>query len=122
MEKHGLMRLPLIQHGFTLIEVLVSLMILSITLLGIDAMEIMIRQQQRDINFQRIANNQLFNMEERLRAVRGELGVAQQLEQWNQENYSVLPGARGEVIENFPYYTVKIYWNEKCIEEKIRVV
>jgi prepilin-type N-terminal cleavage/methylation domain-containing protein len=98
--------------GFSLIEVLVSLLILSFILLGFDALEVYSLRQVRTAYVFSCANNQLNNMIERLRNINGDESIKDQIEQWNKENKIILPQGWGEVKGHFPDYDMSIYWGD----------
>ncbi len=98
--------------GFSLIEVLISLLLLSLILLGFDAMEIFALRENRAAYYFSVATNQLNTMLECLRALNSRDGLAQQIAIWNQQNQDVLPNGIGVVVGSYPMYTVTIYWGE----------
>lgn len=93
-----------------LIEVLVSLFLLSLILLGMDGLGLYAMQENRNIWLFNLAVNQFINMSEIIKAS-GNLST-EQLERWNQENRMVLPHGRGEVTGEFPDYVITVYWGE----------
>lgn len=98
--------------GFSLIEVLISLLLLSFALLGLAAIELTtLRDSQNNYYFSQ-AVTQLQSFSDRLRiwAPRGD--IQQQFEQWNQENQQVLPQGVGTLGGHFPTYTVSVFWGE----------
>ena len=96
--------------GLTLFEVLISLLILSLVLLGLDVMELSALRLNRKAYFSAVAEQQLHNMEERLSFL-GALGdPAQQIERWNGENKRLLPLGAGRVQGHYPLYTITLYW------------
>ena len=116
--------------GFSLIEVLISLLLISLILLGLDAMQYASLRQIKETYFLHVASNQLQNLKERL-------FVSQQSPQiflWNEENKKVLPAGFGTLSGEFPNYILTIYWGKKthqckknqlgesgCLIEKIHV-
>ncbi|EKD74275.1 MAG: hypothetical protein ACD_45C00012G0010 [uncultured bacterium] len=122
-------------YGFTLIEILVSLLLMSVILFGFDAIEIYSLKQAKTAYFLGIAVNQMANMSERLIALQTHTELAEQVNRWNQENQSVLPNGFGVVMGHFPNYILSLYWGGKlqscvknqlgepgCLREKIYVV
>lgn len=112
-------------NGFSLIEVLISLLLLSIVLLGLDGMEIYALRENRDAYYFSQAENQLQSMIERLRVAGPYSDLNQQIKIWNQQNLAVLPQGKGYVKRNFPTYNVTIFWGEKtnkrtCHHEMIK--
>ncbi len=96
-------------HGFNLIEVLVSLFILSLVLLNFDAMEIFSIRENRNAYFFSVAENQLNSMVERLKAFDKKIDLEKQLAIWNQQNRTVLPQGIGFVKGN----QISIFWGKK---------
>lgn len=122
-------------QGFSMIEVLISMLLLSFILLGLDAMETYSIQKARSAYLFNMAITQLNNMAEKLKAIMNGNGLAGQLEKWNQENQVVLPQGLGTVTGKFPDFTVTIYWGKTqhhctlvhvgesgCLKEKINLL
>ncbi len=110
------------QSGFSLIEVLVSLLLLSLMLLGFDAMEIYALKQSRVAFYYSAAEQQLNNMRERLLSMSAQHDVETQLAAWNEENKTVLPQGFGSVQGEFPHYITTIFWGKmphRCGEIKV---
>jgi prepilin-type N-terminal cleavage/methylation domain-containing protein len=82
--------------GFTLLETLISLMLLSILLLGLDAMNLSSLRFAKAIGYFQLAELQVENMKEQQRAGQGKVS-AQQMAEWNMQNNSLLPQGRGEI-------------------------
>jgi prepilin-type N-terminal cleavage/methylation domain-containing protein len=98
--------------GFTLIEVLVSLALLAVLLVGLDAMQITaLRKIRETANFS-IATEQLVNLSERLHALGRLQGLAAQTDAWNLENAQLLPAGTGVVSGEYPSYIATIYWGK----------
>jgi prepilin-type N-terminal cleavage/methylation domain-containing protein len=92
--------------GFSLLEVLISLSLLSFMLLSLDAMELTILHKSRENYFANVALNQLQNMTERLQTSNPDIDA------WNTENQLLLPNARSEVINN----KIKLCWEKnECL-------
>lgn len=98
--------------GFSLLEILISLMLLSMTLIGMDAMQIMTLRDNRAIYFFSVAENQMKSMRARLRVSKNQEEVNIQLQRWNEENKLVLPDGEGVITGNLPYLTLTLYWGE----------
>ncbi|MBV8802546.1 MAG: hypothetical protein JO131_06220 [Gammaproteobacteria bacterium] len=107
--------------GFSLIEVLISLLLLSFILLGFDATEIYSIRSSRAAYYLDIANTQINNMSERLGMLENYSDISSQMTIWNNENQIVLPQGRGQVIGHFPDYTIIIYWGniQSCASNQI---
>lgn len=119
--------------GFSLMEVLVSLLLLSWLLLGLAVVEVDSIKQARTINIFNLSINQLENMTERI--VAGQHAELQQnINQWNSENEILLPNGIGHVEGEFPNYLLTIEWGKRmnncnknqlgesgCITEKVQL-
>lgn len=99
--------------GFSLIEVLISLLLISFILLGFNSTEVSSMSAIRDAYQFNLANHQLNNMTERLRILGRYPGIEQQVTEWNTENQIILPQGQGQVEGDFPEYTVSIRWGEE---------
>lgn len=108
--------------GMSLIEILISLLLLSILLLGFDAMQIKSLQVAKQSYFYTIAEQQLDQIIERLLASKT-LNSADQIAAWNRENINLLPQGRSQVVGRYPHYTISIMWggmnNLSCPSNKI---
>jgi hypothetical protein len=119
--------------GFSLLEVLISLFILSFALLGFEAMELHAFHETHSAFLFNIAMHQMANMSERLRVSDSEEALDDLIEEWNQQNQMLLPKGYGRVMGDFPTYTIFIFWgnvshvnckeillgSSGCIKEKI---
>jgi prepilin-type N-terminal cleavage/methylation domain-containing protein len=99
--------------GFSLLEVLISLILLSIITLGFGAAEIEALRTTRAAHDFSIAVNQVTNAKELLRILEPRQKLNQIITRWNDENQQVLPQGRGDISGNFPRYTIRVYWGEK---------
>lgn len=112
------------QSGSSLIEILVSLFILSLVLLGLDAMQLTALKETKAAYYFSVAAQQLNNVIERLQALNG-ADDYEQLAVWNKENQDVLPQGRGVIHNNEgnERNEVSIYWGtmteQACHENKI---
>jgi Tfp pilus assembly protein PilV len=97
------------QTGLSLIEILVSFIIVSIMLLGLDAMQITALRAAKSAYYFAVATQQLNGMAERLLATEG-AALNQSLEKWNKQNQAVLPQGMGTVTNINATYTLKLYW------------
>ena len=97
-------------QGFTLIEVLISLIMLSLILLGFDAMEIYSLRSIRATYYFHLATFQWISIAERLRSIGSRSGIEEQVAAWNEQNKQLLPQGIGSVTGSYPNYTVTIYW------------
>lgn len=100
-------------HGFTLIEVLISLLLLSFILFGFEAMEIASTRSLHATYYFHVASNQVISMTERLRAIGSHSYLNEEVQIWNDQNKELLPKGEGTVTGHYPVYTVSIYWGNK---------
>lgn len=106
-------------HGFSLIEILISLFILAIILLGYDAMLMMAARYNRSAYFYTIATWQLFSLNERLRAVGHGHDYAQMVI-WQQQNQRLFPSVHERITGKFPLYQIRLQWNHvNYLEEQL---
>jgi len=105
----------ILTSGLSLIEVLVSLFLLSLVLLGLDAMVISSARLQLKVYYASLAEQQLQNMTQRLRL---DANVSDQVLRWNQENQLLLPQGRGWVEGIDPAYSIKLCWGEEGLERE----
>jgi hypothetical protein len=117
-------------QGMSLIEILVSLFLLSLIQLGAVEMQCLALREDYDAWIFMIATVQLNNITERLHT---DFLLDNQIKQWNQENEKVLPQGIGKVTGDYPEYTVTLYWGNPrlpyckenqlatigCLQEKI---
>jgi hypothetical protein len=107
---------PILALGLTLFEVLVSLFILSLMLLGLDVMELSAWHLSQQSYFEGLAYQELHNMEERLRMAGSFYPIDSLVREWNRENQQVLPQGRGLVSGSYPEYTLLLYWGGEQAE------
>ena len=92
--------------GFSLIEILISFLLLSMILLGLDAIQIYTLRKAHSVYFLSLATIQLNNLSERLQASNGKdlnsLWVS-----WNKEK------GTGMIQGNFPHYVATIFWGTR---------
>ncbi|MCD6038673.1 MAG: hypothetical protein K0S27_73 [Gammaproteobacteria bacterium] len=122
-------------QGFTFIEILISLTLLSFILLGFDGMEIYSLRSMRAAYYLHVAKNQLAAMIERLQAVAPYQDIDEGVATWNLQNKQLLPAGEGTVFGHFPSYRLMLYWGDgahnkcnslpslqaSCIEQAIQL-
>lgn len=104
-------------QGFTLIEILVSLFILSLFLLGLDAMQITALREARAAYFFSVASQQLNVMAERLAVLPDQSNLEEEIARWNKQNQAVLPLGRGQPIGHDSHSVLQITWGKRDITE-----
>lgn len=108
--------------GFSLIEVLISLLLISFILLGLDAIQIYSLKQARIAYYFSIASHQINNMTERLITLQHHADLTEQIALWNRENSAVLPNSLGTVSGAFPHYIITLNWgngSQHCERNRI---
>ncbi len=108
--------------GFSLIEVLMSLLLISLILFGLDAAQLYSIQEAKTTYLFNTAMNQINNAEERLAALKTYEGLDEEITFWNSENQTALPSGFGNISGGFPNYQITIYWGDTshdCTNQKI---
>jgi Tfp pilus assembly protein PilV len=103
------MRLICIQ-GFSLLEAIISLFLVSILLFGLDAAQIYSLKESKNAYFSSMALNQINNGLERLIALENNEALQNQITIWNAENQAVLPDGFGTITGQYPNYIITVYW------------
>jgi hypothetical protein len=120
--------------GTGLIEVLMSLLLISLILFGLEAGEIYSLREAKILWFVTTARNQISNITERLSTLQMNEGITELVDTWNAENKIVLPSGFGTLTGSWPHFNVTIYWGTKshhcakqitgtagCLKEKIQL-
>lgn len=97
--------------GYTFLEVMISLLLFSLILLGFNAMQMQALQETQEAYYYTVAALQWNAMADRLRALDKQAGLDNQIKIWNNEN-KILLNAKGEVIGQYPSYTIKLNWGQ----------
>jgi prepilin-type N-terminal cleavage/methylation domain-containing protein len=97
--------------GFTLLEILVSLFILALLLLGLDAIQIRALASAKSTYYFSVATEQIRSISERLQATEGGQRDALQAA-WNEQNKLVLPQGYGVISGNPPTFILTIFWGK----------
>jgi len=100
-------------RGFSLIEVLVALLVLSIGLLGIASMQLVALRSTRSAYLNSVATIQVNAMLERLRASRSVVGRQKEFRDWEKENKALLPDAKGEYQCSGSDCRVSLHWHDR---------
>jgi hypothetical protein len=82
--------------------------LLTVMLIGLDAMELSALRTNRETYLFSVAANQLQIMEERLLLLAHHQDTEQQMALWNHENNTVLPKGRGELHQSM----LTVLWGE----------
>lgn len=99
------------QQGVTLIEALITLLILSIGLLGMAAMQVRSLQFNQDAYLRSQANVLLYDMAERCRALpRLDNAFSTERTLWQQQVSEGLPDGQGSAVCNAGVCTLQVSW------------
>ena len=104
---------PANAKGFTLLEVLLAMFILSFALLSITGMQLSALSHSRESYYYNLAVMQLNCMLERLRANTSITARNNELQRWNQINTRLLPQGQGSYQCQEHACTVSISWRNK---------
>ncbi len=115
-------------------EVLMSLLLISLILLGFETGQLYAVQETKITWLLNTALNQINNARERLIALKTAEGLQEQIMIWNAENKRDLPSGFGTVSGAWPLYRVTVYWGNQshrcahdttgiagCIRKEIRL-
>lgn len=115
--------------GFSFIEVLISLFLLGIVLLGYEVLQMQALRRSYSAYYLGVAADQVTSMVERLKARKTLNGLASQIDIWNRQNLEVLPQAEGKVGGRYPNFTVELKWGSRkgvcndpdatCLQQKV---
>lgn len=95
-------------HGFTLLEVLISLFLLSLLLLGVTAAQVAALREARGAYYFQQARMLAENMSEYLVVHGGDVSRYEQ--SWREQINQALPDASGTVSGSYSDYRVVIQW------------
>lgn len=122
-------------NGVSLLEVLLSIVILSIGMLGIANLQLSASRFNHSAGLRSIAAQQAYNMMDRIRANKsganagaynnlsglprapscstctGSQIAIKDISEWNTENATLLPQGQGSVLANGNVFTVTIHWD-----------
>lgn len=112
------------QHlGFSFIEMIVSMLLLSLALLGLDAMTLTTLREAKTAYYLSVATQQLLNMSELVK-MKKSLPSSEEIRLWNEQNQEVLPQGRGRVNVQGSSIHVAVFWGKilelGCEINKIR--
>ncbi|OGT54630.1 MAG: hypothetical protein A3F43_04230, partial [Gammaproteobacteria bacterium RIFCSPHIGHO2_12_FULL_42_10] len=102
--------------GTSLIEVLVSLFLLSLMAAASSELNLVSLREAKSEYYSSVAMQQIKNMLAVL-SIPQAMDTASALERWNQQNQMVLPRGKGTVRGQHPHFVVSIYWGGEPIED-----
>lgn len=103
--------------GFSLLEMLISFLILSWILLSFNAMAIWSIRTNNQAYYLSQAVSQIHNMCEKLK-VFGASNYQNQVANWNIENKKILPNGKGLVSGKYPDFEINLFWGQKTNQKK----
>lgn len=105
--------------GFTLVEILISLFILSLLVLSYGAVQTIVDKQNLAATELTIATYQIISLQERISANQSLTGLDVQIQRWQQQNKKLLPHAVSQISGDYPDYIVSLCWgsaeNSRCL-------
>lgn len=110
-------------RGFTLFEIVIALVLISLILLGLNTMNIYTLRENQKASDESTADRQMQSLYECLIAVKKE-SIHDQIQTWNQQNQTLLPHGKGFVSGTYPYYKADLFWGRlkaspPCSETKL---
>lgn len=103
------------------LEIIVSLCIIALMLLGLDAVQLTSLYEMKSEYFYAIAQRQIMNMVEYVSEDNSEIDEI--ISTWNKQNCSVLPNGFGLIEDSNKTYKISIFWGDRhdnaCIHKKI---
>lgn len=110
--------------GFTLLEIVIALVLISLILLGLNTMNIYALRENQKASDESIADRQIQSLYERLLAVKNTEAIHDQIQIWNQQNQTLLPHGKGFVSGTYPHYKADLFWGglkaiPPCSETKL---
>src|SRR5260221_10086330 len=94
------------QRGTGFIEILVSLSLISLLLLGLDALEWTSLHEMKSAYYFAVAKQQIQVITERLHAFKSSENLESKIIIWNRQNQAVLPHGKGRVTGSYPHYDI----------------
>ncbi len=126
------------QQGVSLVEVMVAVLIFSVGLLGMAAMQLTALKANQTASVRSHATFLAYEMADRMRAARGDaqagfynlnisaalpcnpsaetcLPFQRDLAEWRNNLVKQLPGGSGGVVQNGDLFTIIVQWNEERV-------
>lgn len=99
-------------YGFILLEVLVSVALVSLGSLSLITFSYLTLENTQHNTYLIFAQQQLSNLAQRLAMIGNSTAINAQINAWNQENNLVLPHGNGKVQGSYPNYRLTLCWSE----------
>jgi type IV pilus assembly protein PilV len=134
--KHGMFRVPNLQQGFTLVEILVAVLVLTIGLLGLAGLQATTMRFNHSAYMRSQATNLAYDIADRMRVNRNEASLgeydgaiedppptctnpvlsgdlaSQDIQEWRNALACTLPSGKGSVSRNGNIFTITIQWDD----------
>jgi len=103
---------PLLESGFSLLEVLIALLILSVGLLGFARAEILAIRYNQAAYWQSLAQSQINSLTEQLRAcgTNNFICLSQEISVWQNESKNLLPESQSKIDADQANYKITLEW------------
>lgn len=92
-----------------LLEVLISFCLLSLVMLGVNAMQLSSLQQLQASLYVAVASEQLTSLDNYLQSNQG-INAEEFIKEWKTQIADMLPSGMGELHGDFPSYRISIFW------------
>lgn len=106
-------------NGFSFIEILITLLILSLGLLTIAGMEIVALRNTQQVYLRSVATVQIAAMLERLRANQAATARNAECQRWNAINQQLLPEANGECHCDKNICNIILTWHDHAKQQQL---
>jgi len=100
-------------RGYSLLEVLITLLVLAVGLLALLKMQWLALQDNHAFKHRSLAINQADNLAETFYANAAVTLAASDITRWNHENAELLPSGTGEVTQENERLIIRLYWQGK---------
>ena len=99
--------------GLTLLEVMISLLLLSIILCGMDGLAISSLRQTRHSYLLQVALNEGQSMRDYLLACTAQTDIESAQQRWQQQIAALLPGGKEFIVGHYPYFSIMLAWDDE---------
>ena len=96
------------QHGFSMLELLITLLLFSIGFLGIASLQVQSLRMAGDAELGGRAKLLVHSLADKLRAHRGDVSIAE----WQDQVERELPRGKGSLEQANRMYTISVEWTE----------